>query len=390
MTITVIGGGLAGLVAAIECAEAGEGVRVFEAQGRLGGRAATAPGGYQANLGPHAFYTGPFWSWLAARRLHRPHHRPLIGDIRFRWHGEITRVPPRALRRAYRLRRVEAPVDLSLREWLDEQGDEEMAAAVGGLAGPLTFDADPGRLSAAFVWERVTRILFAAPPVARYAVGGWAAVVERMADHAQQAGVRIETAAKVESLGDVDDGPVILAVGPRAARTLTGDATLHVESPRVALLDLGIDRRRGDPYIVSDLDEAAFVDRFTKVVPSLAPRGQSLVQASVGQRVDEPLDRAVARIEAILDETFAGWRDRERWRRRSSVTEATGALDLPGRTWRDRPAIVRPDGTLLCGDWVAAPGHLCEVSWASAVEAARSAVASERTRRDRIRGMTIR
>jgi hypothetical protein len=52
----------------------------------------------------------------------------------------------------------------------------------------------------------------------------------------------------------------------------------------------------------------------------------------------------------------------------------TGALDLPGTTWRDRPPIAYDAGVFLCGDYVAAPGTLAEVAFASAVEAARSAV----------------
>jgi hypothetical protein len=175
-------------------------------------------------------------------------------------------------------------------------------------------------------------------------------------------------------------GPVILAVGPRAARRLTGDGSLVATTPRVALLDLGLHARRGDPYLVSDLDEGAFVDRFTAVDRTLAPPGQSLVQASIGQRPGEDLEDAVARMEAILDAAFAGWRAREVWRRRSSMIEATGAIDLPGTTWRDRPAIERGDGLFVCGDWVAAPGHLAEVSWASASAAARGAVAAATAR----------
>ena len=42
----------------------------------------------------------------------------------------------------------------------------------------------------------------------------------------------------------------------------------------------------------------------------------------------------------------------------------TGALDLPGKTWRDRPAIDRGDGVFLAGDMVAAPGCLSEIAWA--------------------------
>ncbi|MGW7790566.1 hypothetical protein ACWGKX_24110, partial [Streptomyces tricolor] len=47
----------------------------------------------------------------------------------------------------------------------------------------------------------------------------------------------------------------------------------------------------------------------------------------------------------------------------------TGAVDLPGRSWRDRPAVDRGDGVYLAGDQVAAPGVLAEVSFNSAVTA---------------------
>ena len=46
----------------------------------------------------------------------------------------------------------------------------------------------------------------------------------------------------------------------------------------------------------------------------------------------------------------------------------TGAIDLPGTTWRDRPAIDRGNGIFLAGDQVAAPGLLSEVAFASACE----------------------
>jgi hypothetical protein len=51
----------------------------------------------------------------------------------------------------------------------------------------------------------------------------------------------------------------------------------------------------------------------------------------------------------------------------------SGALDFPGSSWRDRPAVDRGDGVFLCGDQVAAPGCLSEVSFASAIEAGRLA-----------------
>ncbi len=71
--ITVVGGGFAGLTAAITAAEAGARVTVHEAHHTLGGRARTADGPYRTNEGPHALYNGgPHWAWLRQRDLIGP------------------------------------------------------------------------------------------------------------------------------------------------------------------------------------------------------------------------------------------------------------------------------------------------------------------------------
>ena len=63
--ITVIGGGLAGLTAAISCAEGGAD-RAAPRGARPARRAGPHHGPYKANLGPHAIYSGGvLWDWLA-------------------------------------------------------------------------------------------------------------------------------------------------------------------------------------------------------------------------------------------------------------------------------------------------------------------------------------
>src|ERR1700709_2261093 len=68
--IEVVGGGLAGMVAAIECAEQGAEVLLHEARDSLGGRARSTEGPFRANFGPHALYKGRSnWVWLVDRNL---------------------------------------------------------------------------------------------------------------------------------------------------------------------------------------------------------------------------------------------------------------------------------------------------------------------------------
>ncbi|GHJ34511.1 hypothetical protein Sm713_01200 [Streptomyces sp. TS71-3] len=85
-----------------------------------------------------------------------------------------------------------------------------------------------------------------------------------------------------------------------------------------------------------------------------------------------------ARAERLLDLGFPGWRERVTLRREAVSRGRTGAVDLPGSTWRDRPAIDRGDGVYLAGDQVAAPGLLSEVSFTSAVEAVMRALTVSR------------
>jgi phytoene dehydrogenase-like protein len=367
--LTIVGGGLAGLVAASAASEAGMDVTLHEARRELGGRARTTRGAHHANWGPHVLYAdGPLWAWLHQRGLAEPAHGyPYQARFVLRAGGRASMRPPRGFFGALlKLRRASAPVDRSFQDWASEWlADEATAARAAAFMGVATFDHDPGRLSAAFVHERLRRAL-SLPPAVRYIPGGWATLATRLAGHARALGVRIETGNTVDAL---PPAPVILAVPLPRAAALLGDESLTWTGTRTALLDVGMTRRRLDPLVVSDLDAPGFAETYTIPDASLAPPGEHLVQAQAGLRQGEDLAGGVARLEGLLDSGFHGWRQRETWRRAHGVTDESGALDLPGTTWRDRPAVDRGDGVYIAGDMTAAPGLLSEVSYHSALAA---------------------
>ncbi|MFD6281227.1 NAD(P)-binding protein [Streptomyces sp. NPDC060209] len=378
--IHIIGGGLAGLTAAITAAESRAQVTLHEAHHTLGGRARTAEGPYLTNEGPHALYRrGPHWTWLEQRGLLGPFASvPPLEGARFLFHrdGALRRTPPLAMLRLARRSPRRAPVDADFLSWATGQVGEEGARAAAHYMGVALFHHDPGSLSAVFVQERLRRAT-ALPPEARYPVGGWAQLVDRMAARAWNLGVRIETAERIgpdDLAGLRRSGPVIVATHLDSARTLLEDPALTWDSGRTALLDLALRTRRGDPFIVSDLDAPGWIERFTAQDPTLAPSGEQLVQAQIPLAPGTPRADALRRAEDLLDLGFPGWRDRTTWRRDALASGRTGAVDKPGTTWRDRPAVDRGDGILLAGDQVAAPGLLSEVAFNSGIEAAVLAV----------------
>jgi len=382
--ITIVGGGLAGLTAAISAAEGGAQVRLLEAHDSLGGRARSQDGPYKANLGPHVIYKdGSFWEWLAERDLLPAYAGPPLSGIRFRWQGNVRRIPPLGtVPSVLRLRGREAPIDVDFHSWATAHSDERTAKMLSAAAGVYTFHHDPGELSAAFVWKHSVRVLLSPPPTARYLIGGWGALVASLEARLRQLGVKIETGHRVDAM---PDGPTIVATELGLARELLGDDALAWPSGNTVCLDLGLSSRRGDPFVVSDLDEAGWIERFSAPDPSLAPGGEELVQAQMPVRPGESTDQAALRLDRLLDASLPSWRERATWRRRQVMTARTGPLDYPGKSWRDRPAIDRGNGVFLAGDMVAAPGLLSEVSWASAVEASRLALEAAKSGRPQLR-----
>ncbi|MFB7876157.1 FAD-dependent oxidoreductase [Nocardia sp. NPDC056064] len=378
--ITVIGGGLAGLTAAIDAAEKGVPVRLFEAHQSLGGRARATPPPHVAHEGAHVFYAdGPHYTWLKKRGFVAGLGWPGLTDaakVGFRVDGRIRRVPPIGMLRAQSRKWTQAPVDVDFHSWATERWDERTATQVANAISVVTYDAHTGRLSAAFVWDLFQRALGVTVPGVRWVRGGWQQVIDRMIARATELGVVIETGARVDELPT--GGPVIVATDLDSARRLLGDESLHGTGGFAALLDIGVTEDRRDRFVVFDLDEAGFSECYTAQDDTIAPAGESLFQLQMPVRENESRDNAHQRLERLADAVLPEWRSRTTFHRTSTAKNRTGALDLPGTTWRDRPAIDRGDGVYLAGDMVAAPGMRGEISINSALSAAASAVTAAR------------
>lgn len=382
--ITVVGGGVAGLVAAIHVAEQGGRILLHEASGTLGGRARTQPGSYRVNVGPHALYRyGAFEAWLLGRQLLPRVTWPSLTGLRLLDRGDRLRRIPSPLLPMLRLSRRPAPVDRDYRSWACAQIGTDATEAAVGFASLPTFHGDPGTLSAAFVQERIVRSLGRRPVY--YVIGGWSALVDSLAVRARSLGVEIVTGSKLTA---VPADPTIVATDLSAAARLLGDASLTWPCARTALFDVALSQRRGDPSGVLDLGRRVYASCYNARDASLAPVGEDLLQVAAGLRDGETREAAQARIEATLDRSHPNWRARVRWQRRAFSEGGAGPADPPGSTWRDRPAIERGDDVWLAGDRVAAPGVLSEVAFASAREAADRALARVRVPGSRRRATT--
>ncbi|MFD4180374.1 NAD(P)-binding protein, partial [Rhodococcus sp. NPDC058514] len=240
-SVSVIGGGLAGLTAAIACAEAGARVTLHEAHATLGGRARATAGPYVAHDGAHVFYAdGPHWTWLKRRGfvddLCLPPLRSL-GLLGFRSGDRFRRKPPTGMLQAQLMPWISAPVDTDFHSWATQRFGHQAATAMANSVGVVTYEADTGRLSAAFVWNLFQRIYGPRIPGVRWVVGGWQTVTGRMADHARNLGVRIELGSRVDT---IPSAPTIIATELASARTLLGDSSLHWNSGHCVMLDLAV------------------------------------------------------------------------------------------------------------------------------------------------------
>ena len=198
----------------------------------------------------------------------------------------------RAAAAAHRRRR--APVDVDFHAWAT--GCTARAArAAAALLGVVTYDADPGRLSAAFMWDLLLRVTAPRAPVGAVARRRLAVRGRPVGGPSPEAGRPdrdvVPRRRPARATGDRRDAA---RVRPVAAR----DDTLSWESGRCVLLDVGLVATRRDAFLVFDLDDAGSVERSPASTPPLAPAGHALLQADMPLRPGGAAGRRLARLEA--------------------------------------------------------------------------------------------
>jgi len=365
---TVVGGGLAGLVAAARLAEAGANVTLYERRPEVGGRVRTETvDGFTLDRGFQVLFTS--YPAVAAeldadgldvRRfapgatICRPGSRSVLSDPLRDPRGAIPSLlndevsvsdKLRTLALRYDLSKRDeddffAGPDTSIREYLYKWGfaDDYVTNFVEPFYGGITLDRSLS--TSKHVFEYTFRAM------GRGAIGvpaeGMRAIPESLAARAREAGVTIETGEDVESVRtagqgrvpfrtgsddaegatvELADGPtretdaVVVAATPPEARRLTGVESIPTEGvPNVTgwyALPAGESFETGKRILLNAAEESPnAVVPMSEVAPEYAPDDRALLAATfLGE---EPFDRpATALCDDVRDALEAWYPERD-------------------------------------------------------------------------------
>jgi phytoene dehydrogenase-like protein len=418
MSTIVIGGGLAGLTAAVVLAERGEPVTVLERRGRLGGRATTDEReGHLFNQGPHALYLGG--EGLAILRqlgIDPPGGQPPTRGTLAVSQGRIGLLPAGAWsllrtpwargrerielgRTLLGLRRIDtAPLaGQSMTSWLaSTYRHQRNRDLIAGLVRVSTYSADLDHLSA----DVGVRQLQLALGGVRYLDGGWQSMIDLLSQHASRAGATIVRDAPVEALRS-DGGPltvetptqayradaVIVAVAsPAQAARLTGSPALQSWSETVqpitaATLDVGLRRLPVPSHrFAYGIDRPLYYSLHNP--PARLGPGHTLhvMRYLLGSDAAVAAGDVRGELEQFLDLMQPGWRDElvtARFQRSLVVANALPTPATGGAAGRFPSALPDIDGVFVAGDWVGPTGHLADDSIASGRASAQAAMAAK-------------
>jgi len=417
MRLAVIGGGLAGLSAAIEAAKCGAEATLYDARESLGGRARTrVRDGFQLNEGAHALYVdGEAMAFLRELGCEPAGGVPAAsGGIGI--DGALAGPLPSgawSLLRTPLLRgeRVNFGRLFAKLARLDASDFAEMTvnAAVAELLGHgrasrlghalfrlSTYGNDPGCASAD---AGIMQLKYALAGGVRYLDGGWQTIVDSLRTEAVAHGVIIEAGAKVNEVRSHDGGTelqvngsthayqaTILAPGsPRLAGQLLGPVApatacwaASARPSTVASLDVGLGVEWGPgPTFALGIDEPLYLSVHAPVA-SLADAGQALVHVSRYQKPDETPDTERDRraCEELLDRVRPGWREdavHVGFHRRLVAASDQPRAERGGLGGRPGPGVPGMTDVYVAGDWVGPEGLLADASIASGRAAARLA-----------------
>jgi phytoene dehydrogenase-like protein len=407
--VAIVGGGIAGLIAAAALARRGLRPVVFEAAPELGGRAQTRiADGFCFNQGPHALYLGgALKAALDGLGLPTPGGSPRLRDGLALW-GDETHPLPVGPGEADTAPPLGAADTRCLAETFARIG----AGEYGGPGRPLrAFTAELPRAVGAVIEALIRNSTYSHAPEeidakaaldqlrlayrgVSYVDGGWRTLITGLAGAAATAGADLRCEQPivalrrererwlVEGAGQVAEQfeAVIMAASPEAARQLDSAeltaSTLAAQPVRAMTLDLGLKTVGPGATYALGIDAPMYLSLHS-VAAQLAPPGAGLLHLSRFLGPDEAPDTAhFGELERLADRVKPGWR--ECVARRQRLVGITVAHDFPrwrrgGR--RARVALADAPGLFLAGDWVGDEGLLSDASAASATLAAHEASA---------------
>lgn len=410
--VAIVGGGIAGLVAASYASRAGRSVGLFERAENPGGRAQTTVlDGFRMNFGGHALYVrGANAAILDELAIELGGSQPEAARYLAMRGGRLFSLPASALALAItRLLGTRAKIELgrvyaslghvdadtldsvALREWIDRQISNPSArAAFEAITRLSTYTNDPGRASAG----AVVRQLRIAGGGVRYLDGGWQVLVDALRDRAIQAGAQIETGSPVRRIviaagaaagivlaedRIVRAGSVIVATSLAEAASLTDVDEIAAWAAaavpvRAAVLDLAMSTLPNPRHVFAlGIDKPTYFSVHSTWA-KLAPRGRHVVHlmkylppAADDRGADE------RDLEEALDLCQPGWRTHVVERRYLPHMTVTGWLPVAaggGLGGRPGPAVPGVRNLFVAGDCVGGEGMLSDGAFASAKQAA--------------------
>ncbi len=413
--IIIVGGGLAGLTAAVMLARANRRVTLLEKAAQLGGRAMTSrEQGFAFNLGPHALYAeGAAARTFKALGIEYTAHRPQLGGYAL-VEGRRETFPSGALSLMTTglfstAEKFEAgqwltklgKLDVSnlqhvtFHDWLTENIRHlRLRQFLQALARLTTYAGDAQRQSAAAALAQMQLGLSSG---VRYLDGGWQTLVDGLREAALAAGATIETGQRAQAivtesgrvrgvaLGDGEvraAEAVIIAASPAEAVALTKDCAplawqqqLNGFLPvKAACLDVALARLpQPEARFALGIDQPLYVSVHS-LTAQLAPPGGAVIHVAKYLMTDETTSAKTleAELEQVLELVQPDWRDvlvKRRFMPALTVNHALVTAAQGGTA--GRPAVNVPDvaGLFIAGDWVGAEGQLADVSAASAVSA---------------------
>lgn len=419
----VVGGGLAGLTAAVFLGRAGLRVTLYERSQTLGGRAQTQThGDFRFNIGPHALYrAGEAKRIFSELGLHfaggipqaaggfavaRGEKHALPGGFLSLLTTSLLRLPDKLelARVMTSLPRLdpESARGLTFEQWLQRNlRRPAVRDLIQGLSRVATYTNAPSEMCAAMT---LGQMQMAFTKNVDYLDGGWQTMVDALRQAATASGVRIVVGQRIATVEHQNavcgvrraDGSlqsasaVVLAVGPHeaaemapAVRSLQEVATRSVPV-KAACLDLALSKLpRGNATFALGIDEPLYLSVHSAVAQLAAPGG-ALVHLAKYLQPGKPNDPKAdqQQLEALMDLVQPGWRPavvERRFLPSISVCSALVSAAHGGLTGRPGARIEQVGGLFIAGDWVGPRGMLVDASVASAREAARLALASRPT-----------